>query len=364
MKFVILAGGSGTRLWPLSRTHKPKQFTKLMGEVTMYEETIHRLLGTDESGSWTKDDLYVSTNPAFAKLIRELSDDIDPDHFIIEPMRRDTGPAMGYVAAILELTDPDEPIAFIPSDHTIQDVPLFRRSLAVAERMIREHGVLVDIGITPTFPNIHLGYTKIGAQRATEEGIELFEFAGHKEKPNIGRAEEYVASGDYLWHANYYMWTPRKFMAAYERYAPALGATLRKIQTAHQANDRSTIEQLYGSMEKISIDYAVTEKLDPANVWIIKGEFGWSDLGSWDMFYEELRHQHDREKNLVRGRWRGIDTTGTVIYGHSEKLVATIGIHDLVIVDTDDALLISSRARAQEVKRLAEQLQAEAADEA
>jgi len=325
----------------------------------MYEETIHRILQR-----WTKDDIYVSTNPGFAELIQELSADIDPSHFIIEPTRRDTGPAMGYVAAILELTDPDEPIAFIPSDQTIQNIPLFLDSFEVADEAIRSKGVLVDIGITPTFPNVHLGYTQIGKHATTEKGIELYEFAGHKEKPNAVKAEEYVASGKYLWHANYYMWTPRKFMEAYEQYAPNLGKALREIQQAYQAKDQAKIDELYRSMERISIDYAVTEKLDPSNVWIIKGEFGWSDLGSWDMFYEEQKHQHDPQKNLIRGNWRGVDTTGTVVYGHGDKLVATIGVHDLVIVDTDDALLIANRTRAQEVKKLAEQLQADAAKEA
>ena len=352
MKFIIMAGGSGTRLWPLSRNHRPKQFTKLMGELTMYESTIHRLLG-----KWSKDDLYVSTNPTFAKLIQDISTDIDPSHFIIEPARRDTGPAMGFVAAILELTDPNEPIAFIPSDHHIQNVELFQTAFEVAEEIIRTKGALVDIGVTPTFPNVNLGYTKIGKKVANEKGIEIFEFAGHAEKPDVDTAQKYLDSGEYLWHASYYMWTPKKLMEAYEEYAPELGKQLRTIQEAYKSNDQKTIAEVYDQMEKISIDYAVTEKMDPANVWIIKGEFGWSDLGSWDMFYEELKHEHDESKNLIRGNWQGIDTTGTVVYGNGGKVVATVGIHDLVIVDTDDALLICDRNRTQDVKKIVKKLE-------
>jgi mannose-1-phosphate guanylyltransferase len=352
-----------------------------MGELTMYEETIHRLLSprstdnrrrrpiavTDESpemNGWTSDDLYVSTNPAFAHLIQDISNDIDPSHFIVEPARRDTGPAMGYVAALLELTIPDEPIAFIPSDHHIQDVGLFRRAFTVAENVIRSKGALVDIAITPTFPNVNLGYTKIGRRLASEQGIELYEFAGHTEKPDHATARSFIESGDYLWHANYYMWTPRKFMAAYDELAPALGRVLRQIQAAHRAGNDTEVADRYGRMEKISIDYAISEKMDPSNVWIIKGEFGWSDLGSWDMVYAQLEHQHDERQNLIRGNWKGIDTTGTVVYGHNEKLIATIGVQNLVIIDTDDALLICERERTQDVKKIAEQLQAEAAIEA
>ena len=330
-----------------------------MGELTMYESTIHRLLG-----KWTKDDLYVSTNPTFAKLIQDISTDIDPSHFIIEPARRDTGPAMGFVSALLELTDPDEPIVFIPSDHHIQDIPLFQTAFEVAEKVIRKKGALVDIGITPTFPNVNLGYTKIGKKVVDDQGIELFEFAGHAEKPNLETATKYMESGEYLWHANYYMWTPRKFMEAYETYAPELGKQLREIQAAHKAGDQQKVEEIYNQMEKISIDYAITEKMDPSNVWIIKGEFGWSDLGSWDMFYEELQHEHDKSKNLIRGNWQGIDTESTVVYGNGDKLIATIGIKDLVIVDTDDALLICDRSRAQDVKKIVKKLEETSASEA
>ncbi len=352
MKFVILAGGSGTRLWPLSRTHKPKQFTKLMGQLTMYEETIHRFLG-----SRSADDLYVSTNATFAKLIQDISTDIDPSHFIVEPARRDTGPAMGFVAAMLELTDPDEPIAFIPSDHHIQNTERFLTMFRVAEELIQSKGVLVDVGVRPTFPNVHLGYMEIGAKLEKRQGITLYEFAGFKEKPDHATASGYLQSENYLWHANYYMWTPRKFMAAYEQHAPALASALRAIQRAHQAGEQEKVNRLYNDMEKISIDYAVAEKLERGQMWVIDADLGWSDLGSWDMFYEELRHEHDASKNLIRARWEGIDTSGTVIYGNGEKLIATIGIKDLVIVDTDDALLICQRDRAQEVKKLVDKLQ-------
>lgn len=353
-----MAGGSGTRLWPLSRKHRPKQFTKLMGELTMYEETLHRILG-----KWSADDVYVSTNPTFAKLIQDVSNDIDASHFIVEPARRDTGPAMGFVAAVLELTAPDEPIVFIPSDHHIQDVELFQRCFVVGEDIIKTKGALVDIGITPTFPNVNLGYTKIGKRVAEEQGIELYQFSGHAEKPDSDTAKRYIKSGEYLWHASYYMWTPRKFLEAYETYAPELGKQLRQIQQAYQAKDQPLIASIYDQMEKISIDYAVTEKMDPSNVWIIKGEFGWSDLGTWDMFYEELAHEHDSSKNLIRGKWQGLDTTGTVVYGNGSKMVATVGIHDLVIVDTDDALLICDRTRTQDVKKIVEKLEATGAAE-
>lgn len=351
MNYVILAGGTGTRLWPKSRNSTPKQLSQLASAKTMIEDTVERLEGIADASN-----LYISTNAEFAKAIQKILPEIAADHYIIEPEKRDTGPAMGYVAAHMMLVAPDEPMAFLASDHYIRDPKMYRDTFLAAEKMIRETGKLLDIAITPTFPNTNLGYTIIGKLAKHDHGIHFYEFAGHVEKPNYETAKKFLADANYLWHANYYMWTPRKFLEAYDQYAPATGALLRTIVTALEKHDTTAAETAFKQMEKISFDYAITEKMNPTDVFIIRGEFGWADLGDWGMLYDELNHQTDQQGNLVQADWVGIDTSNTLIYGTEGRVITTIGLSDMVIVDTPDALLVAPQGRAQDVKKIVEQL--------
>lgn len=357
MNFVILAGGSGTRLWPMSRSSSPKQLTRLVTDVTMIEDTIARLKGIATEGN-----LYISTNAQFAPIIRDLVPSIPDDHYIIEPEKRDTGPAMAFVAAWLNRTAPDEPMVFLPSDHFIRDPKLFRDTFVAAEAVIRETGKLLDIGITPTFANTHLGYTKVGQLVEHRNGIHFYEFAGHAEKPDYETARRFLDEGNYLWHANYYMWTPKKFVEAYQEYAPSIGDQLAPIAEALDAGDDAAVAECYGKMEKISIDYAIAEKIDPGNVLIIRGDFGWADLGSWDMLYDELAERQDEQGNLVKANWHGAETTNSLVYGSPDKVIATLGLDGLVIVDTPDALLVTTKGRARDLKTIIELLKAHGAD--
>ncbi len=352
MNYVILAGGTGTRLWPLSRNNRPKQLSTLVTDLTMLEDAIKNL-----GDLVSADNLYISTNNAFAPIIQELIPTVSREHYIIEPEKRDTGPAMAYVATWMSRIAPDEPMAFIASDHFIRDPRMYRATFRAAEAMIRQTGKLLDISIQPTFPSTTLGYTKIGELIEDRAGIHFYQFAEHKEKPDYDTAKRFLDDGTYLWHANYYMWTPRKFVEAYKRYAPGIGDHLGDLLAAIESDDERQLATTYRQMEKISIDYAVTEKMNPKDVLIIRGDFGWGDLGSWDTVYDELSHKTDREGNLVKGNWHGIDTRESLIYGAGEKLVTTIGVSNLVIVDTPDALLVTQRGRGQDVKKLVELLE-------
>lgn len=337
MKAIILAGGSGTRLWPMSRAARPKQFFDVIGSEPLIRDTYRRLLR-----SFAAEDIYFSVTPAFEELLRANLSDIADDHVFIEPEKRDTGPAMGYVAAMMELSFPDEPIVFVPSDHYIADEEKFLTCLAVGDRLIRETGKMVDIAIVPSFPSSTLGYTKIGQLLESDRDVEVYEFAGHTEKPPYEVAKQYLESGDYLWHANYYMWTPRKFMSALEEYAPQMGAILRQIQAGHR--------ELYANIEKISFDYAVTEKMNPQDVLILKGDFGWSDIGAWDTIKDRL--SSEAEGNVTKGKVILADTTGSLVYAPANKLVAVVGLENMIVVDTDDALLICRRDDASRVKEV------------
>jgi len=347
MKAIILAGGVGTRLWPMSRQKKPKQFFEIVNNETLIKETYNRLLKLLPS-----EKIYFSISPSFDDLLHEIIPEISKDHILIEPEKRDTGPAMGYVAALMELFDPDEPIVFIPSDHDIKDEEMFLRTLEVGDTLVRKTGKLLDIAVTPTFPSTVLGYTRIGELYDTINSVEVYHFSGHTEKPPYEVAKQYLKEGSYLWHANYYMWTPRKFMEAFETYAPEMGKVLREIQhsTIRQALG---IDVLFRSLPKISFDYVVTEKMDPQNVFIMKGNFGWSDIGAWDTLFD---HLSDQGKNVTKGKCLMIDTKGSLVYAPENKLVAVLGMEGVIVVDTGDALLVCPKSRAQEVKKIVEKL--------
>jgi len=352
MKIVILAGGGGSRLWPMSRAEKPKQFCRLISERTMFEETLDRFR------DFPRENIFIATTSDLLPEIKGIVPDFPDKNIIVEPARRDTGPAMGYAALYMNLLAPDEPMAFIPSDHYIGRVDRFLNSIKEAEKVILETGKMLDISIYPTSPNTALGYTKIGARKFERNAVEFYEFLGHKEKPDFETAKRYIEEGNYLWHASYYMWTPKNFLAAYQKYAPSMHAKLMEIEKHIKDGNEGEVAKVYASMDKISIDYAVTEKMDPSEVLIIQGEFEWKDIGTWDTLHENLLTKTDERRNLVRGERLNIDTSGCIIYGKDNKLIATVGVDDLVIIDTDDALLICPKSRAQDVKKAVEELKA------
>lgn len=350
MQIVILAGGGGTRLWPLSRGNAPKQFCKLISDKTMFEETIERF------GKFPQEKIFIATTKELEGNVKDIFPKFPQENIFIESARRDTAPAMGFAAAQLFLKNPDEPMAFIPSDHYIGRVDNFLKAIEKAEEVINETGKLVDISIFPTSPNTALGYTKVGERVLEKDGIEFYQFLGHTEKPDFKKAQQYLEEGGYLWHANYYMWTPRKMLEAYAKHAPEIYEKLKQIIEALKENRKEDVSKLYGQMEKISIDYAIMEKMDNEDVLIIQGEFDWKDIGAWDTLHENLMTKTDEQRNLVRGERLNLDTSNCVIYGKDGKLIATVGVDDLIIIDTEDALLVCPKSRASEVKKIVEEL--------
>ncbi len=347
MNIIILAGGVGTRLWPLGRKHNPKQFFPMIGKKPLIIETYDRFAKV-----YGPKKIFFSVTADLVPQVRKLFSHLPARQFIVEPSRRDTGPAMGYVAATLFLSQPDEPMVFVPSDHFIADIKRYRACFKRGEELIKSTGHLVDIGITATFPSTVLGYTKIGKLLSKESGVEVYHFLGHTEKPNVATATRYVTDGSYLWHGNYYMWTPRKFLEAFKNYAPALSAVLDHITPLIAKRQKKMVAELYEKMEKISFDYAVTEKINQKQVVIIKGDFGWSDVGAWDVLHNQLQDSADEKGNVVRGEVVHTDTNNCLIFGHKKRLVATVGLDNMVVVDTEDAILICPKNRAQDIKKL------------
>lgn len=347
MNIIILAGGVGTRLWPLGRKQNPKQFFPIISKKPLVKETYDRFAKT-----YGAKKIFFSVTKDLAPHLRALFPKAPSSQFIVEPSRRDTGPAMGFVAAYLSLHSPDEPMVFVPSDHFIADQKKYLECFKIGERLARDTGKLVDIGITATFPSTVLGYTRVGSVYKRFDDISVYHFAGHTEKPDIATATKYLESGEYLWHGNYYMWTPLEFLAAFERHAPTMAAILDAIGTALKNNQISKINRLYEKMDRISFDYAITERIDKNKVLIIKGDFGWSDVGAWDVLHNQLAHLADAHGNVVRGQVVHFDTKNCLLYAHPKRMLATVGVENLVVIDTDDAVLVCPKDRAQEVKKL------------
>lgn len=347
MNAIILSGGGGTRLWPMGRHKKPKQYFPIVSTKPMIVETYERLLA-----GFRPEHIFFSTNRVQAKVLHGLLPALPSDHIIVEPEKRDTAPAMIFAALHLLERAPNEPFVFIPSDHSIDSVKRFIATLEAGGALVRETGKLVDIGVRASFPSTALGYTHIGKRWKSVEGIEVYRFLGHTEKPDAKTATHYVKSGSYLWHANYYMWTPRKFVEAVTRLAPELSPAIDSLHQAIKMRSARSIKKLFGQLPKISIDYVLAEKLDPREVLIMKGDFGWSDIGAWDALYDQLLNAMTPDGNIARGQVELHDTHNCLVYGSERKIIATIGLDNMIVVDTKDALLICPKGRAQDVKKI------------
>lgn len=349
MNIIILTGGVGKRLWPLGRQNNPKQFFPIISRQPLVKETYNRFLRV-----YGPSKIFLSTTEDLLPFLKKIFPRLPSKQFLVEPSRRDTGPAMGLVALKMFLQDPDEPMVFVPSDHFVSDVPKYLRCFKIGEELIKKTSRLVDIGITATFPSTVLGYTKIGSAFQKKQGIEVFNFAGHTEKPDFKTAARYLANGHYLWHGNYYMWTPRLFLQALQTYAPEIGSGLEKIKIALAKKETARIKQLYQKLPQVSFDYAVTEKINQRQVLIIKGDFGWSDIGAWDVLHNQLKKESDKSGNVTKGLVLSQQTKNCLLYSQSKKVLAAIGLEEMIVVDTNDALLVCPKNRAQEVKKILE----------
>lgn len=348
-----MAGGTGTRLWPLSRTNKPKQFQELISNKTMLQETIARL------NFLKPQDIYVSTNSEYESIVREQTKGkISPQNIILEPALRDTAPSIGLAATVIARKNPKEVMAVIYADHLIQKKDEFIKKLKIAEKLAREENTLNIIEVKAKFPNVNLGYVKIGRMLKEINGSEVFAFEKFTEKPDLKTATAFLNSYKYLWNTGLYVWRVETILHKFKKHLPKTYANLQKIhKSLGTKNEKATIQKLYPLCDKISIDYGIMEKIDPREVRIIPAELGWSDVGTWESIFSELAS--GKQNNLVKARHIGIDTRGSLIYGTGgtkSKLIATIGIKDLVIVETDDAILVCDKKRSHDLKKLVEKL--------
>jgi len=342
---VIMAGGGGTRFWPLSRKNRPKQFLNLSGKDTMVMDTAKRLCGVAN-----KEDIFVVTSKTHRDMTISLTEGmISRDHILGEPAARNTAACIGYAAMEIVKKYEDGVMVIVPSDHFIKNEDEFKAILNRAARIAEEKDALITIGIKPTFPCTGYGYIK---NTETAEDYRLVE--EFVEKPDLETAKKYLLKGDYAWNSGMFIWKASTILGYFEALLPDIYDYLVKIGNAMGTNSEvDTIDELYPQIPKISIDYGIMERAK--GVLMLEGDFGWNDVGSFDALEEVFGP--DKMGNVNMANAYTIDTKNCILYGRdNDKLIATLGVSDLIVAQTEDVVLVAKKDRAQEVKRFVEEM--------
>jgi len=344
MHTLIMAGGLGTRFWPKSRREHPKHLLKIRSEKTLIQNTFNRL-----SPIVQQENIFVvSTGEQIPLIRKQLS--LPSQNYIREPLGKSTAPCIGLAAVFLQKIDPDAVMAVLPADHLILDEALFQKTMKAGEKLAAESDSIVTIGILPTYPATGYGYIQSENSLPPKNGIEVFDVKTFAEKPNLETAKLFLECGDFLWNSGIFIWKIKTILAEIEKNIPVLYQGLQEISEAiGSAQQEETIDRVYRQIRSISIDYGVMEQAD--NVKVLKGTFGWNDLGSWEELYK--LGEKNEDNNVLIGSHLLEDSKGCYI-DSPKRTIALLGVDDLIVVDTGDATLICPREKAQEVKQLVE----------
>jgi mannose-1-phosphate guanylyltransferase len=361
---VILAGGSGTRFWPRSRKARAKQVLALDGQRTMIQQTVDRL-----SPLASPADVWVITNDLLDDLIAEQLPEVPREHVLSEPAARNTAPACALAAFLLEKSEPETVIGVFPSDHVVKNVERFAEVVRAGIAVAASGDKIVVLGVPPTRAETGYGYIELGAEAEASQGVAVRRVKRFTEKPNAALAEQFVASGDYAWNAGIFLWSARTLANAIREYRPAMARLLERIAEAYRTSkaefDR-VFAEVYPQCENISIDYAVLEPRSAkgeagAEIYCLPGDFQWNDLGCWSALHEHasgcppetvsVTNVFDGDDPLCIS----IDSTGNYVHAPG-KVIALVGVSNLVVVQTKDALLITTRERSQDVGKVVAEL--------
>ncbi len=341
---LILAGGSGERFWPLSRKAKPKQLLSLFSEETLLEATLRRLEGLVPS-----EQILILTNTDQESSVRALCPGLPPENIIAEPAKRDTAAAIALGAGWIARRAPDATMMVLPADHVIRDAAGFQRTLRAATAAAEQTGELVTIGIKPTWACPGFGYIEQGAPFHLAEGPgepPIFEVVRFREKPNAELAESFLAQGHFRWNAGMFIWTVHAIVGAFNRHAPELGEFIARL---HGGDDLAgLLRDVFPTLPKISIDYAIMEKA--GRVLVVESAFDWDDVGGWTAVAKYLTS--DSAGNQGNCTLKTLDAGNNIVFSKSARTIALLGVNDLIVVETPDALLVCNRHEAEKIKQL------------
>ena len=345
-----MAGGTGTRLWPLSREERPKQVLPLLGDRTMFQIAVERL-----APLFMPPRVYVVAGRRMTGVLRAQESGIPPENFVVEPMGRNTAPAIALGAIHLRRRDAEAVMAVLTADHYVADEAGLRRALATAAK-IAQRGHLVTLGVTPDYPATGYGYIERGNAVDNVDGVLAYQVAAFREKPNLATAERFVADGLHSWNSGMFIWRVDRFLSELSRTMPEFYAQLMDIdQALGTPREREVLEEIWPRVASLSVDYGVMEKA--RDVAVIPIDIGWSDIGSWASLHDILPAD-DHDNIVVHAEHLPIDSRSVLVHGRG-RMVATIGLENVVIVDTDDVLLVCATHRAESVKQIVERLKEE-----
>lgn len=336
---VIMAGGRGERFWPKSRNTCPKQFLSLTKDgETMIQKTVKRLLPLVDM-----EDIFIVTNSGYISLVGQQLPELPKENILAEPCARNTAPCIAFAAAVIGRKYEDAVMLVLPSDHLISYEDIYISTLKKAVAVSLEGKNLVTIGITPTYPETGYGYINFGAEAGNAYKVERF-----VEKPDLATAKEYLASGKYLWNSGMFVWKISSIMANLKEFMPDIHEGALKIGQAFGTElYEETLEKEFTAFTSESIDFGIMEKAD--DIFTIPGSFGWDDVGSW--LAVERINEVDDDKNYIEGNVISIGSERSTVCG-GKRLIAAVGVEDIIIVDTDDAVLICSKNSTQDVKKV------------
>ncbi len=351
---VVMAGGKGERFWPKSRARLPKQLLDFTGQGTMIQQTVERV-----QKIIPYERVYIVTGREYAEPISRQLPALPAGNILVEPMGRNTAPCIGLASLYIEEVDPEAVMVVLAADHLIRDKGRFLEVLEAGTKMGEKDDHVVTIGITPTHPETGYGYIKYADEYSRVNGKSIYRVEKFTEKPNLETARQFIASGSYLWNSGMFIWKVSTIRALIKQHMPKLHEGLERIKSAlGTAFEQEVLEEEYARFDKISIDFGVMEHAK--DVFVIPGDFGWDDLGSWPAL-SRVRGV-DKNGNVIIGRQVGIDTKDCIIES-PKKVVATIGLDNLIIVETDDVLMVCSKDRAQDVKEILQRLREEGLQE-
>ncbi len=346
LQILILAGGVGTRLWPMSRKALPKQFQPLVGNQTLFQLAVKRARKVAKP-----ENIFVATNQEFTKIVRKQAPALFAQNVISEPAFRDTATCLGFAATVLENRNPGGVFAVIYADHLIQDEAEFTRKIRAAAE-IADSGKLAIIEVESQFPATQLGWVEVSKELKKVKGEKVFELKRFVEKPKLPNAKKFHTSKKFFWNTGLYVWRSDVLLSKFQAHLPKTFTRLMKI--SKNLNSKNLIKKEYSGCEKISIDFGVMEKVLPSEVAIFPAKLGWSDVGTWESLKNELSSD---SANLIDGDALVIEAKGNFVKTSKDKFVALVGVENLVVVETEDALLICQKEKSGEVKKIVQKLE-------
>ncbi|HKZ35476.1 MAG TPA: sugar phosphate nucleotidyltransferase [Patescibacteria group bacterium] len=348
-KVLIMCGGKGTRMWPISNLNHPKQFESLLGNQSMFRQTVERVLT-----GFKPEDIYIATSESFGEHLIKQAPEVPETNFVLEPAMRDNLGAVGLATAVINKRHPKAVMIMLwGADHLVQKPEAFMAAIKQAAELAHKNEVIVHVDTPPTYPSVHNGWIKIGEQREAVNGHKVYDFEKQVEKPDEATAKKFFADKSYLIHVGYMAFKPSLLLSYYQKYAPVADKILQKIApTIDTPEFIPTLKAEYPKFEKQSVDYGLFEKLPPKSQWELPADMGWVDVGTWELLYQGLPKDKDGNVIINKSKVNLIDTRNSLIIGKDEGIVGVIGLEGMIVVDTTEGLLVCPMNQAPKVKEL------------